>query len=275
MKLLISRFCIHLLLLGGAMLIIYPVYLVFIMVFKTPMEAAESYFSLPRAFNLDNLRKVFSMSTIWSTIRNSFAITIISAAIISILVPMVSYSISRNYNKRYFKSLFYLFLSGMFVPMQMLMLPTVKMMSKLGLTNPLGLVLIYLSGSLIQGTFLCVGYLRTVPLELDEAAEMDGCNVGMVFMKVIYPVMRPIVVTLLIINSLTIWNEFLLPLILLNKSMNFWTLPLLQFNLKARTDLGTTVQFASYILTVFPMLTLYIFTQKYIISGLTDGSLKN
>jgi len=267
--------CIHLALLFGAALIVYPVYLVFIMVFKTPMEAAESYFSLPSSLRLDNLRTIFAMPAIWSTIRNSLVITITSALLISILVPMVAYPISRNFNKPYFKMLFYLFISGMFVPMQMLMLPTVKMMTKFHLTNPFGLVLIYLSGSLIQGVFLCVGYLRTVPLELDEAAEMDGCGVWSVFQKVIYPVMSPIVVTLLIINSLWIWNEFLMPLILMNKSMSYWTLPLLQFNLKARSDLGTTVQFASYILTVFPMLLLYIFTQKYIVGGLTEGSIKN
>jgi len=271
----LNKALVHALLLVGVAIIVYPFYLTLISVFKTPLEAADDYFSLPQSLNMDNLRIVFSLPSIGLAIRNSVLITVVSAVVISILVPMVSYPISRNIGKAYYRLLFYLFVSGLFVPIQMLMLPIVKLMTKLELTNPFGLILIYLTASLIQGVFLCVGYLRTVPFELEEAAEIDGCGAARSFFSVIYPLMRPIVVTLLIINTLWIWNDFILPMILLNKDSSYWTLPLLQYNLKARVDLGTTVQYAAYAIGIFPILVLYLSMQKHIIGGLTDGSLKS
>lgn len=270
-----SKAVVHALLLVGVAIIVYPFYLTLVSVFKTPLEAADNYFALPQSLNLDNLRIVFSLPALGLSLRNSALITVMSAVAISILVPMVSYPISRNFGKAYYKILFYAFVSGIFVPIQMLMLPIVKLMTKLGLTNPLGLVLIYLVASLIQGVFLCVGYLRTVPMELEEAAEMDGCGPLRSFFSVIYPLMRPIIVTLLIINTLWIWNDFTLPMILLNKDSSYWTLPLLQYNLKARVDLGTTVQYAAYAIGIVPIVALYAAMQKHIIGGLTDGSLKS
>ncbi|WP_052475797.1 carbohydrate ABC transporter permease [Cohnella kolymensis] len=251
MKMIWPKIGTHLVMLAGVVLIAYPVYLTFITAFKTPLEAANNYFALPESLTWINFEKLFAMPSIWPSITNSIIITAISAMIIAILVPMVSYPISRNFGQTYYRIVFYMFIFGMFVPVQMLMLPLVKMMTFFHLTNPIGLVLVYLSGSLIQGVFLCVGYLRTVPLELEEAAEIDGCNAWTAFFKVIYPVMRPIVATILIINALWIWNEFLLPLVLLNKDSSYWTLPLFQYNLNARTDLGTTVQFAAYALSIF------------------------
>lgn len=150
-----------------------------------------------------------------------------------------------------------------------------KLMSSLGLNNVVGLIILYLTYAVPQALFLYVGYIKTiVPEEMDEAAAIDGCDKFTMYWKIIFPLMKPMHATVLIINALWVWNDFLLPLLVLNRDQAMWTLPLFQYNYKGMyfSDYGPS--FASYVVGIIPILLVYLIFQKHIISGMTSGSVK-
>jgi raffinose/stachyose/melibiose transport system permease protein len=154
------------------------------------------------------------------------------------------------------------------------MVPLAHFTSKTGLMNSRGLILIYITYALCQGVFLFVAYFKAVPSEIEEAAEIDGCGVVSSFFRIVYPLVKPMTATIIILNTLWIWNDFLLPLIILNKQASFWTLPLFQYNFKSQFTFDYNLAFASFLFSIVPMLIFYAFLQRYIIEGLTAGSVK-
>ena len=149
------------------------------------------------------------------------------------------------------------------------------MMSKLGLANMYGLVILYLTYAIPQTLFLYVGYIKiSVPDSLDEAAEIDGADKFTTYRQIIFPMLKPIHATTLIINALWFWNDFMLPLLLLNKDSKMWTLPLLQYNYQGQyfNDYGPS--FASYIVGIITITIVYLIFQKNIISGMSNGAVK-
>ncbi|MCS7463994.1 carbohydrate ABC transporter permease [Paenibacillus doosanensis] len=257
----------------GAILVLIPMYLTVNLSFKTQMESAQSFFAPPSGLFLGNFAAVMK-GKFWIHMGNSVMITLVSMLFIMILVPMVSFAISRNFKRGYFKFVFYFILSGIFVPFQVIMLPVLKHMSSMHLLNQMGLIIMYVALSFTQGIFLSVGFLKNIPLELDEASTIDGCGIVQTFVRIIYPLMLPIIVTIVTLNSLWIWNDFQLPLILLNRSPNYWTLPLFIYNFKTDYGFDYNVAFAGFLITMLPIIVLYGFMQRYLISGLTEGALK-
>ncbi|SFM43445.1 raffinose/stachyose/melibiose transport system permease protein [Paenibacillus sp. 1_12] len=270
---LLSRAIQYVILLMGVLVIMIPVYLTINLSFKSQVESAQSFFAPPAGFYLGNFAAVVK-GKFWINLGNSVTITLVSMVFIMILVPMVSFAISRNFKQGYFKFVFYFILAGIFVPFQVIMLPVLKHMSNLHLMNQLGLILMYVALSFTQGIFLSVGFLKNVPIELDEASTIDGCSIWQTFTRIIYPMMLPIIVTIVTLNSLWIWNDFQLPLILLNRSPNYWTLPLFIYNFKSDYGANYNVAFAGFLLTMLPIMLLYGVLQRHLISGLTEGALK-
>ncbi|TDF95771.1 carbohydrate ABC transporter permease [Paenibacillus piri] len=258
----------------GMIAILIPMYITVVVAMKTPAESARSMFSLPSGFYLGNFEKVIHAGKYWNYVGNSVYITVVSIVLMLLLIPMVSFAISRNFKKKYYIFLFYFILSGIFVPFQVIMLPIVKHMSNLHLLNHTGLIIMYISLSFTQGMFLSVGFLKNIPMELDEASRIDGCGVWQTFATIIFPLMIPITSTILILNSLWIWNDFMLPLVLLNRSQKFWTLPLFIYNFKTEYTIDYNLAFAGFFMSMLPIIALYAFMQRYIISGLTEGALK-
>ena len=158
----------------GLLLILFPLYLVLINAFKTLDEAGRNFFAFPQEMNFDNFRELFTNSNYWIFLRNSLKITVISVGVILILVPSVSYAVARNFEKRYYKTVYFYLLMGLFIPSQVIMLPVTKMMTKLGLLNHAGLIVLYAAFSLTQGVFLFVNYIRGLPYEIEESAQIDG-----------------------------------------------------------------------------------------------------
>lgn len=268
------RIARDLLLLSGLFLILMPLFLVVINSFKTLEEAGRNFFAFPSSFNLNNFKELFQNNNYWIFARNSLIISVISVTFILVLVPAVSYSIARNYTKRYYKSIYYYLLMGLFIPSQVIMLPVTKLMTNLNLLNRTGLILLYLAFSLTQGVFLFVNYIRGLPYEIEESAFMDGCNVFQTYTRIVLPLIKPMISTLLIMDILWIWNDFMLPLLILNRSQELWTLPLFQYNFKTEYSFDYTMAFTAYLMSMLPMLIVYCLGQKHIIKGLTAGSVK-
>lgn len=264
----------NILLTAGLVLILFPLWLVLINSFKTLEEAGANFFALPKALNLQNYMDLFTNSNYWIFLKNSLIITTISVILILILVPSVSYAIARNFDRRYYKTVYYYLLLGLFIPSQVILLPVTKMMSKLNLLNHQGLIILYAAFSLTQGVFLFVNYIRGLPYEIEESAQIDGCSVFQTYVRIVLPLIKPMISTILIMDVLWIWNDFMLPLLILNRSQSIWTLPLFQYNFKTEYSFDYTMAFTAYLLAMLPMLVIYCMGQKYIVKGLTAGSVK-
>lgn len=265
----------YLYLMAGLMLILLPMYLTIITALKTPSESAKNFFAPPSTLYFGNFIEVFKKSKYLMYVTNSVSITIISVVIIAFLIPMVSYAIARNMGQsRYYSFLYYYFVIGIFMPFQVIMMPLTKIMMNINMMSKFGLIILYITYSLMQGVFLFVSYIKSVPIDIEESAFIDGCSVWKVFTKIIYPLVKPMTATILVINSLWIWNDFLLPLLILNRAKNNWTLPLFQFNFKSQYTFDYNLAFASFLLAMIPIVVFYAFLQKYIIAGLINGSVK-
>ena len=264
----------NIILLCGLILILFPLWLVLINSFKTLEEAGKNFFALPSRLNFDNYRELFANSNYWIFLRNSLKITVISIILILILVPSISYAIARNFNKKYYKTIYYYLLLGLFIPSQVVLLPVTKMMSKLNMLNHGGLIILYAAFSLTQGVFLFVNYIRGLPYEIEESAQINGCSVFQTYVRIVLPLVKPMISTLLIMDVLWIWNDFMLPLLILNRTQEIWTLPLFQYNFKTEYSFNYTMAFTAYLLAMLPMLIIYCMGQKYIVKGLTAGSVK-
>lgn len=155
------------------------------------------------------------------------------------------------------------------------MVPQIKLMSILGMLNNFGLILLYWVYSLSEGTLLTVSFVQSgIPYELEESAYMDGANVFCTYRHIVLPLMRPIISTVVIMDTLWIWNDFQLPLLMLNRSQTMWTLPLFQYNFQSKYTVAYNQAFAAFLLSMVPMLIFYIVCQKQIIGGLTAGAVK-
>ena len=155
------------------------------------------------------------------------------------------------------------------------MVPQIKLMSRLSAMNMYGLVLLYWVFALSEGCLLTVSYVNSIPTDLDEAAFIDGAGVLRTFFVIIYPMMKPIISAVLIMDALWIWNDFQLPLLMLNASEDMWTLPLFEYNFKNKYSTNYTMAFAAFLLSSLPILVFYLIAQKQIINGLTNGAIKS
>ena len=258
----------------GLVLILFPLYITIVTAMKTPAESAQNFFALPHSLYIDNFMKVIEKAHFFTYLKNSVIITGLSLIGEIILVPAFAYAVSRNRKKWYFKVIYLMTVVGLFVPFQVVMLPTVKLFAKLGILNMFGVILLYLTYTLKKGVFLVVGYLDSIPLELEESAFMDGCTRFQVYRKIVFPLLKPILATLLIVDGLWIWNDFLLPLLILNQEPAKWTLPLFQAQFKNEYAFDFNLAFASFLLSMAPIIIFYIFMQKNIMEGVTKGAIK-
>lgn len=259
----------------GLILILGPVFVIFINTMKTMQEAGRDFFALPSGLNFDNYKELFSRSDFWSSFRNSLIVTVTSVSLIVIVIPALSYAVARNLNKKYYKLLYYYILAGIFIPFQVLMLPMVKQMTQIKLLNQFGLILLHLTFSLPTGLFLFVNYIRSLPAEVEEAARVDGCNVFQTYVRIVIYLIKPMIATIIVMDSLGCWNNFMMALLILNKNHSMWTLPLMQYNFKAEYSFNYTMAFTAYIVCMIPIVIVYALGQKYIIKGLTAGAVKS
>lgn len=272
---LVWRILMYLVLFCGVVLVTAPMVVVVINSMKTTQEAGQNFFALPSSFYLGNFKELFEKNNYWVYMRNSALITLISVALVVIFVPALSYSIARNYERRFYKSVYVILLLGLFVPFQIIMLPLVKQMTRLNLLNHTGLILIYLAFSLSKGAFLFVSYIRALPSEIEEAARIDGCSTFQTYVQVVIYLIKPMIATIVIMDALWFWNDFMMPLMMLNKTSSYWTLPLFQYNFKAEYSFNYTMAFTAYLVSMIPIIVVYAFLQKYIIRGLTAGAVKS
>jgi raffinose/stachyose/melibiose transport system permease protein len=244
--------------------------------FKTMGDLATNFFAPPSVLHLENIKTILGGKDYFNALRNSLKITSFVLVFTAFLLPMVSYPLSRRMNSTgFYKFLFYFIVAGIFVPFQVKMIPIIKLMNQLGFLNTNGIILLYIAYSTSEGVFLIVGYLSSIPTDLEEAATIDGAGTSRIFFRIMYPLLRPIIATVLIRNALWVWNDFFMPLLILNKSSRFQTLPLYLYMFRAGdAAIAYPLLFTVFFLSMFPMIIVYIFLQKQIVGGMMSGAIK-
>ena len=262
---------VTILLLICSLSILFPLYITIVIAFKQPSDMVGNILSLPKVWSFSNFSQAIEMTNFSHTIFNSLVITAGAVILTIITNSLVAYVIARNMNKKFYKFIY--FVSAMFVPFSMLMLPLVKQVSSFNLDNKFGMMILYMIFGISMNTLLYVGYLKNIPLELEEAAYVDGAKEWTVFWKIIFPLLKPMHATVGIMTALWAWNDVMLPLVILSDP-NAATLPLAQFIFQSKFGTNYNIAFASYLLALLPLLVFYLFAQKWIINGVTKGAIK-
>lgn len=259
----------------GALLILFPIYITLATTFKTPAESAISFFTLPKSLYLGNYQEVLANPNLYTAYGNTMLITAVSLIGEILILPPMGYALSRSMGRsKFFRGMYFFFLLGIFLPWQVRMMPVVKLMSWLHLLSPMGITLLYIGHATCESMFLYVGYLATISTSIEEAAYIDGASTPQIFYRVVLPLMKPILSTVIIREGLAIWNDFQLPLITLNRSPKMWTLTIFLNNFQSELSVDYNLAFACLVVTCLPVVILYIIMQKQIMGGLTSGAVK-
>lgn len=259
-----------------ALFFLVPVFIILINSFKSRFVIMSEPFSLPMKESFVGLTNYFSgieASGFFKAFGISLFVTVLSVALIIICSSMTAWYITRR--KTFFtKMLYFAFVFSMIVPFQMVMYTLTYVAVKLNFANPLGIVFIYLGFGAGLSVFMFSGFVKGIPREIEEAATIDGCNSVQTFFKVVFPILKSTTVTVAILNAMWIWNDYLLPYLVLGSK--YKTIPVaVQLTMQGaygNVDWGGFM--AMLTLSIIPIIVLYIFLQRYIIEGVLSGAVK-
>lgn len=267
----ISSFGIYFVLIFTSVIVIFPFYLTVLTAFKQPADARNFILDLPNVWKIDNFQQVLTRGGYWDALVNSAFVTVFATLGTMLLNTILAYFLGRNQHKKFFNFVYYFFIIGIFIPFQVVMIPLVVMGKHLGMLNLPGLICMHIALSFPTNVFLMTGFVKGVPRDVDEAAMIDGCGPIRTFYQIIMPMMSPIIATTLVLTVLGVWNDFTLPLVILQKEK---TLPLFIYNYRTKYITNFNLAFAAYTLSMIPPMVVYLFCQKYIIKGLASGAVK-
>ena len=256
-----------------AVISLIPTYYLFVTTFKTPQEAATSPMGLPAKIYFENYLMALQKMDYLNVLKNNFIITAVAVVGVVITASMTGYAIARRY-RGLNKFSFYFLLAGLMVPFQVSIIPLFKLMGFLKLMDSIwgvGILNIFIITPF--AVFLFKNFVQTIPMEIEECAFLDGCTPFTVYRLITLPLLKPVVATIVILNSLQVWNEFMTPLLFLTSRKN--SVILLEiFRNVGQFQTDWTTSFPMMVLGMAPLLLFYLFMQRYIIEGITNGSVK-
>ncbi len=254
----------------------FPIVMAVLTSLKTEQEISQSVLSLPEKLQFTNYVDAMEKSGFARSLLNSCIVTFPSVVLIVICSAMGGYAIARHSsNNRIFKGLDKVYLASLMVPFQILMIPVYKMFKTLHLQNSLfGMILILTGTSIAYATFLYVGFVKSIPRELEDAAMIDGCGPYKTFFLVVFPLLKPITATVAALHVMWLWNDFNIALILLQKE-EVRTLTVKQYYFFGQYTAKYGMAFAASILSMLPVVIFFILAQRYLIEGISAGSVKS
>ncbi len=268
---------VTILLLLGLFTVLFPLYMTVVIAFKQPSEMTNSVIGLlsfPKEWSFDNFREAMRVTDFWRSLFNSFLITGITMVISIIIHSLMGYAVARNMaTSKFYRFSYFYIVSGMFVPFAILMMPLVKQTAQLHIDNMLGVIILYVVFYMPMNVLLYAGYLKNIPIALEEAAHVDGASTWTTYWKIIFPLMWPMHATVAVLTALGTWNDVMTPLVIMSGS-GMTTLPLAQLTFQTQFGTNYNLAFASYLLALLPMLIFYIVAQKQIINGVINGAVK-
>lgn len=252
---------------------IYPIILVLISSVKPKEELTLTPQALPTKLTFEHFIKAFDSMNYLSTFTNSAILAFGSVFVLVILASMAAYTIGRRNNK-FYNFIYLFFIAGLIIPFQMRMVPLYKLMINTHLINTHhGMGLVYVAMLAPFSVFILTGFVKTVPRSLEEAAYIDGCGTFKTFWLIIFPLLKPAISTVAVLNFFNVWNDFVMALLFIqDRSKMTITLQLANFRGEYLNDWSLIL--AGICMIVFPMLVVYLFAQRYIIDGITAGAVK-
>ena len=264
---------VHLVLIIGALFWLAPLLLALMNSFKTNGELLTNVLSLPKALSFENYARTLDKMHYFRSLGNTVLLSGVSVTLIILFSSLAGWKLCRT-KTRLSKFIFGLFVFSMLIPFSSIMIPIYRVILALKLKNSLlGLSLVYAGLGVSMAVFLYHGFVKGIPQELEEAAEMDGCGQLQVFRYMVFPLLKPITATVCITNVLWVWNDFLLPLIVISDNKKY-TLLLSTNTLFGQYSSDWTAILSALIIAALPVIVFYAFFQKQILRGISEGALK-
>lgn len=258
---------------------LFPIYIVLVNSFKNRQELYENMLALPEKFTMEYFSKAMEKMSFLRAFGNSLFVTVVSIAIIVVLASMTAWMFVRSNNKLS-RFLFMTFVATMIIPFQTIMMPLMQVMGwvrdtlHIPMLNTLGgLIYMNVGFGTSMAVFLYHGFVKSIPVSLEEAATIDGCNNFKVFWKIVFPMLKPTTATVMILDVIWIWNDYLLPsLVLSSKALR--TIPLSTASFFGQFTIEWNLAMAGLMLTISPVIVFYLCAQKFIVKGVAAGAVK-
>nr|WP_254359718.1 carbohydrate ABC transporter permease [Microbacterium hominis] len=257
-----------------AVTVLLPLYVTISMSLKTTAQAVDgNAFSLPAPFSIDGFIEAWTLTRFPVGAAISLFVTAGTVGLTILLAAFASYAIVRNWDRRLFRYSFFYLLAAMFIPFPVVALPQIQLTGRVGLDNPVGVILLATMFQLSFSVLLFTAFLRSIPLELEESARIDGATTWQTFWKLIFPLLAPMSATVGIFAFLYAWNDFMMPSLIISDPA-LQTLPVRQNLFQNQFSNNYNVSFASYLMAMAPAIVAYLFTQRWVMEGVTQGAVK-
>ncbi|MFE7844283.1 carbohydrate ABC transporter permease [Microbacterium sp. NPDC057407] len=257
-----------------AVTVLLPLYVTVSMAFKTTGQAVDgNAFSLPAPFSIDGFVQAWNLTKFPVGAAISLLVTAGTVAATIVLAAFASYAIVRNWDRRLFRYSFFYLLAAMFIPFPVVALPQIQLTGRVGLDNPFGVIILATMFQLSFSVLLFTAFLRSIPIELEESARIDGATTWQTFWRLIFPLLAPMSATVGIFAFLYAWNDFMMPSLIISDPA-LQTLPVRQNLFQTQFSNNYNVAFASYLMAMAPAIVAYLFTQRWVMEGVTQGAVK-
>ncbi len=270
-----TNWTVTLLLIVASLAVLVPLFVTINMSMKTTGQAVDgNAFSLPAPFSGEGFVEAWRLTNFPRALAVSGFITLVAVVGQIVISSLAAYAIVRNWERRLFRWSFFYLLAAMFIPFPVVALPQVQLSGIVGLDNPVGVAILHIVFALAFNTMLFAAFLRSIPMELEESMRVDGANTWMVFWRLIFPLLAPMAATVGIFAFLGSWNDFMMPSMIISNP-ELQTLPVLQNMFQSQFNNAYNTAFASYLMAMAPAIIVYVFMQRWVISGLTQGAVKS
>lgn len=257
-----------------ALICLAPFYVAVCYAFKSKVDFAKTKLAFPTKLYLGNFAEALEVRNFFDSVRNSAVVAVLMVIVIIVFCSSGAYIIARKNNK-FYNAVYYLFQLIILIPFQTIMFPLYKELSTIGALNTLwGLCLAQAGVNVGYYVFLYTGFIKNVPISLEEASAIDGCNRYQTFLYVVFPLLKPITMTSIVLAFLASWNDFIISMIICQR-LDRRTLPLMQFYFFGEYSANVSVAFAASLLVMIPAVVIYFCAQKYIVAGMTAGAVKS
>ncbi|MDR2758990.1 MAG: carbohydrate ABC transporter permease [Spirochaetaceae bacterium] len=264
---------VHFLMVFYVVLIFYPLFNMIISSLKTTREIFQNPFGLPQKALFENYRTVWIDRGFGLYFKNSFTVTAIAMVFVILFGSMAAYGVSR-YKYRLRTWIYMLFLSGIMLPLKVAIIPLFLIVKNLRLMDThISIIMIFIAMGLPSTVFILSGFMKTIPIDLEYAARIDGCNDWAIYRRIIMPVTKSAIALVTIYNAVPIWNDFFFPLVFI-QSNRLKTLPVGLSTFFGQFSTNWSLLFTGLAIAILPMLILYMFMSKYFIRGMTAGAIK-
>jgi raffinose/stachyose/melibiose transport system permease protein len=257
-----------------SLIVIVPLYFAIAMALKSPAQTGTGTgFNFPWPLEWGNFRAAWDLTDTPLALAMSLLVTAIAVTGEILVSALAAWSIVRNWGHWQFRATFIYLMLALFIPFPVVALPQVKLTAALGLDNPFGVAILHIMFQLAFNVLLFSAYIRSIPVELEESARIDGCTTWQTFRRVVMPLLAPISATVGIFAFLQSWNDFMMPQ-LVTANPKFQTLPVVQYLFQTQFTTNYNVAFASYLMALLPTLVAFLIGQRWVVSGIMRGSIK-